>query len=174
MELKEVEVEWGIKFFKQYVPEVVVPEDVLEQANQVELRVEISPPRIKEHDTHHYFKFSLDDYEKKDILFHNNSDVVRVKVPPLEHMTAVKLGLPVDFKHNFDAAMLLNISDIGKVAQIIKENDDWSLLVLRRMPKLKGRISQKDSLEHMLARNANLDIKMHLKKLNQIERLLIE
>jgi hypothetical protein len=95
-----------------------------------------------------------------------------VKVPRIEHMAAVKLGLPVDYKNNHDAAMLLRKCDIAKVIQIILDNDDWANLVLRRMPKLKGRISQAGRIENILAVTAGLNIKAHIQKLDQIERAL--
>jgi hypothetical protein len=84
-------------------------------------------------------------------------------------MAAVKLGLPVDYKHNHDAAMLLINSDVGKVIQSIKSNDDWASLVLRRMPKLKGRIAQSGQIENTLALAAGLDIKEHIRVLEMIE-----
>jgi len=54
MGLSEVSAEWGIKFFKKYEPRVDVPKDSIPLVEQVELRIEISPPRIKEYQTHHY------------------------------------------------------------------------------------------------------------------------
>jgi len=164
----ETRVEWGIKFFKKYVPRVDIPAGMKTLAKEVELRIEISPPRIKEYETHHYFEFSLTDFEIKEILYHNNEKTVKVRVPPLEDMTAVKLGLPVDYKHNYDAAMLLQKSNIEKVILAIKSNDDWASLVLRRMPKLKGRIGQSGSLENTLAIAAGLDVRQHVKTLELI------
>ena len=169
MGFNEEKVEWGIKFFKKYEPRVEVSDGVKELAAEVELRIEISPPRIKEHDTHHYFEFSLTNFEIKEIPYHGKDGGVKVQVPPLEDMTAVKLGLPVDYKHNFDASMLLRISDVDKVIQSIKSNDDWASLVLRKMPKLKGRIAQSGRIENTLAISAGLNIKQHIKTLQQIE-----
>ena len=74
----------------------------------------------------------------------------------------------MDYKHNHDAAMLLRISDVDKVIQSIRSNDDWASLVLRRMPKLKGRISQSGRLENTLALAAGLDIKQHIRTLEHI------
>lgn len=170
MGFDEKSVEWGIKFFKKYVPRVDIPAGFEALVNEVELRIEISPPRIKEHDTHHYFEFSLTEYEIREIPYHNRDKSVKVRVPPLEHMTAVKLGLPVDYKHNHDAAMLLRKSDIDKVVQVIKSNDDWASLVLRRMPKLKGRINQPGRIENTLAIAAGLDVRQHIKTLERIEQ----
>ena len=84
-------------------------------------------------------------------------------------MAAVKLGLPVDYKNNYDAAMLLIRCDIDRVIQVIQDNDDWAEMVLRRMPKLKGRILQAGSIEKTLAFAAGLNIKAHIQKLDQIE-----
>lgn len=44
---------WGIQYFKQYDPTVEVPDDV--DISQVQLRIEISGPRITEFATPHYF-----------------------------------------------------------------------------------------------------------------------
>ena len=171
--LSEVSVEWGIKFFKKYEPRVDVPKDSIALVEQVELRIEISPPRIKEYQTHHYYIFSLTDFENIELSYHNKVGSVTVRVPPIEDMAAVKLGLPVGYKHNFDAAMLLWNSDIDKVIRSIKSNDDWASLVLRRMPKLKGRIKQKGRLENTLAFGTGLDIKEHIKRLEWIEAELM-
>ncbi len=170
MGFDEKPVEWGIKFFKKYVPRVDIPAGFEALVNEVELRMEISPPRIQEHDTQHYFEFSLTDFDILEIPYHNKDKSVKVRVPPIEHMTAVKLGLPVDYKHNHDAAMLLRKSDIDKVVQAIKSNDDWANLVMRRMPKLKRRIAQSGRIENTLAIAAGLDIGQHIKTLEQIEQ----
>ena len=169
MGFDEKSVEWGIKFVKKYVPRVEIPEGMDALVDEIELRIEISPPRIREHDTHHYFEFSLTYFETLEIPYHSKDESVKVQVPPLEHMTAVKLGLPVDYKHNHDAAMLLRNSDVDKVIQTIKSNDDWASLVLRRMPKLKGRLKQPGRIENTLAVVAGLDIRQHIRTLERIE-----
>ena len=71
-----------------------------DEINKVELRLEISRSRIKESKTSHYFEFSLTEYKHREIAYHNGEQKVIVKVPPAEHMAAVKLGLPVDYKNN--------------------------------------------------------------------------
>ena len=172
MDLEIGDAEWGCRFYRQYKPRVKVPEESNKAISEVQLRIDISEPRIKEHDTHHYFEFSLDDYDMKHISYHCVTRKVYVKVPRIEHMAAVKLGLPVDYKNNHDAAMLLRKCDIAKVIQIILDNDDWANLVLRRMPKLKGRISQAGRIENTLAVTAGLNIKAHIQKLIQIEKAL--
>ncbi len=172
MGFNEETAKWGIKFFKKYSPKVEVPDDLKELINKIEIRMEISPPKIKEYDTHHYFEFRLTEFDIKEIPYHLKNESVKVRVPPLEEMTAVKLGLPVDYKNNHDAAMLLRISDVDKVIMSIESNDDWASLVLRRMPKLKGRISQAGRLENTLALAARLNIKEHVRKLQRIENAI--
>jgi len=164
--------EWGIQFLKRYEPGVVVPEEILKEVEKVQIRIEISEPRITESNTPHFFEFSLTEFVVKEISYHNTDRKVEARVPPIEHMAAVKLGLPVDYKNNHDAAMLLQNCDLSAVIDSILENDDWKDLVLRRMPKLKGRISQKDRLENTLALGAGLDIKEHIRKLTIIEKEL--
>ena len=170
IDFDEQPVGWGIKFFKKYVPRVEIPVDMRTLVNEVELRMEISLPRIQERDTPHYFEFSLTEFEIKEIPYHNKDKSVKVKVPPLEHMTAVKLGLPVDYKHNHDAAMLLRKSDVDKVIKAMKSNDDWASLVLRRMPKLIGRIKQPGRIENTLAVAAGLDVRQHINALESIKQ----
>lgn len=169
---KEEIVEWGIKFFKKYEPNVDISPDDKPTVDITELRIEISPPRIKESNTHHYFDFSLTDFDTVEMHYHNREGSVMARVPPIEDMAAVKLGLPVGYKHNHDAAMLLKFSDVEEVIDSIKKNDDWADLVLRRMPKLKGRIKDKGRHENTLASKAGLDIKEHIRRLEHIEREL--
>jgi len=164
--------EWGIQFQKKYEPNITVPEALGEEVDKIQIRIEISEPRITEHSIHHFFEFSLTDFEIKGIPFHDGRGEVKVRVPPIEHMAAVKLGLPVDYKNNHDMAMLLQRSDIELVIIAIRENDDWREIVLRRMPKLKGRISQSGQMENTLALAAGLNIKEHIRRLNIIDDAL--
>lgn len=164
--------EWGIQFLKRYEPNVDVPDHMKRKLEKVRIRIEISEPRITEFSTPHYFEFSLTDHVSREIPYHNRDGAVAAKVPPIEHMAAVKLGLPVDYKNNHDAAMLLRRSDLSRVIEVILDNDDWSEMVLRRMPKLKGRIVQKGRIENTLALAAGLDIREHVRKLDLIENEL--
>jgi len=164
--------EWGIQFYHKYYPHVQIPEEIRETIEQVELRIEISGPRIKESQTQHYFEFSLTEFEEREISYHLKEGKVRVKVPSAEHMAAVKLGLPVDYKNNFDSQVLLDICDVEKVIEIIKANDDWKEMVIRRIPKLIGRLGQKDGLEHILAVNNDINIKEHVNMMIYIENKL--
>jgi hypothetical protein len=164
--------EWGIQFLKRYEPSVDVPETVVKDIEKVQIRIEISEPRITESSTPHFFEFSLTEFVVREISYPNSDKKVKARVPSIEHMAAVKLGLPVDYKNNHDAAMLLQHCDLRAVIDSILGNDDWKDLVLRRMPKLKGRIVQNGRLENTLALAAGLDIKKHISKLNIIEREL--
>jgi hypothetical protein len=171
-DLKPEEVEWGIKYFKKYEPRVKIPEEIKSNIELVELRIEISEPVIKEMDTHHYFEFSLINYVQRNIEYKNEPKTISVKVPPIEHITANKMGLPVDYKNNYDVAALLRESDIDEVIKSIRDNDDWAELVLRRLPKSMGRINEPGRPEYILAVNSEIDIKEHIKKLKLIGQRL--
>jgi len=164
--------EWGIQFLKKYEPNVSMPEALIKEIETIQIRIEISEPRITEFSTPHFFEFSLSNFEIKGISYHDGKGEVMVRVPPIEHMAAVKLGLPVDYKNNHDAAMMLQRSDIELVIKAIRDNDDWREMVLRRMPKLRGRISQSGQLENTLALAAGLNIKEHIRRLDIIEKAM--
>ena len=162
--------EWGTQFYQKYKPIIkIVDSEMFEKISKIELRIELSKPKIREFQTHHYFEFSLTDFITKNIAFHNKNSTITIRVPPLESMTAVKLGLPVDYKNNFDSAVLLQISDINKVIAAIKNNNDWFEIVLRRIPKSIGRIKDPGRLENMLLLNTGINIKDHIKKLEYIK-----
>ncbi|MBU1940261.1 MAG: hypothetical protein KKC68_00650 [Candidatus Thermoplasmatota archaeon] len=163
---------WGIQFYQHYTPQVKIPEEIRKEIDNVELRIEISEPRIKESQTHHYFEFDLTEFIMRDIQYHMKKGKVTIKVPPAEYMAAVKLGLPADYKNNFDSQVLLEICNVEKVVEIIKLNDDWSEMVRRRIPKLIGRLNDKDRLEHILAINNGINIKEHIKTMKYIENKL--
>jgi hypothetical protein len=164
--------QWGLQFNQTYQPSVDVPDDFRKDLDPVQLRIEISRPRIQEAHTLHYFEFSLTKFEKKQLRYHMRDGNITVKVPPVAHMVAVKLGLPVDYKNNLDAQVLLEICDIDEVIGIIKTNDNLVEMVLRRIPKLIGRLQQKDSLEHILALNVGINIKEHIRIMKDIEKKL--
>lgn len=161
--------EWGVQFYKKYILHVDIPDEIRKTVENIELRIELSEPRIKEFQTHHYFEFSLNDYVNREIAYHNKPGVLIVHVPLPDQMAAVKLGLPVDYKNNFDSAVLLQICDTEKVIQTIKENDDWYEMVLRRLPKLRGRVKDTSRLENMLALNAGINVREYVRKLDYIE-----
>ncbi len=154
------------------MPEVDIPKKIKSEIESIELRIEIAEPLIKEFKTHHYSEFSLTNYVQKDIEYHIKSKALSVNVPPKEHMAAVKLGLPADYKNNYDVAVLLRMSDIEEVIKAIKENDDWDEMVIKRLPKLIGRIGVPGRIEHILAVDSDIDIKEHIKKLKLIEQAL--
>jgi len=164
--------EWGKQFYHKYKPNIDVVEDLRKEIEKLELRIEISGPRIKESRTNHYFEFSLTNYEERKIPYHMKKDKITVKVPAVEHMAAVKLGLPVDYKNNLDSQVLIEICDVDKVIELIIANDDWNEMVIRRIPKLIGRLNQRDRLENILATNIGINIKEHIKTMRYIENKL--
>jgi len=89
-----------------------------------------------------------------EIPFHTKDENVEVMVPSAGHMATVKLGLPVDYKNNFDAVMLLRLCKIDDVVRVILENNDWREMVLRRFLKLIRRISDRNGVALLLAVNA--------------------
>lgn len=111
----------------------------------------------------------MEDNVTRTIAYHNRVGAVEIKVPPPEHMAAVKLGLPVDYKNNFDSVMLLQLCKVNDVVEVIQNNDNWSEMVLRRLPKLMGRIRDRNGTAYLLATNAGIDIRDHIRKLKEIE-----
>ena len=163
---------WGLQFFHSYVPHVEISDDLREALKNVELRIELSAPRIYEARTHHFFEFSLTHFEKHSLSYHAQNKQIHVKVPPVTTMAAVKLGLPVDYKNNYDALVLLRMCTIDSVIAVIIATDAWKELVLRRIPKAIGRLHQKERIECILARTNGIDIKEHITMLNYIQNTL--
>ncbi|MFO7991072.1 MAG: hypothetical protein R6U61_02115 [Thermoplasmata archaeon] len=172
MDLEIKEVDWGKQFFKKYRPRVTIPDRLQNQIKNIEIRIEISGPKIEEYYTEHFFEYSLDDFTTSKINFHNKDAPIKVKVPHIEDLTANKLGLPVDYKNNYDSAALLVKADVELVIQTIKENDDWSEMVLRRIPKQIGRIKDTNRVENILARNRGVDLDEYVEKLEHIRGIL--
>jgi hypothetical protein len=170
--LKEVKTDWGVKFWSWYEPRVQVPDRFTAILEPVEMRVEVSGPVTKDVDSHHYFEFSLEEFDEKVIEYHRKDEVLGVRVPPVDTMAAVKLGLPVDFKNNHDVVGLLRVCEVDRVVKVILDTDDWREMVLRRLPKLIGRIQQRGRLENALAIEMGVDIPTHVSILRYIEASL--
>ncbi len=166
--------EWGIQFYQKYIPSVDISKKIEDEVKKIELRIEISGPLIKESESDHYFEFSLTNYEKKEISYHFKDKKISFYVPYAEDMAAVKLGLPVDYKNNYDAQMLLTICNVENVVRSIKSNDNWGEMVLRRMPKIIGRLSNKERIEHILALNRGINVKKQILLLKKIRDKLID
>lgn len=159
--------EWGFQLYTPYKPSFPLSKQE-EELVLPELRVEISGPRITELQTDHYFEFSLTSYAKKKVSFHNQNKSLFIKVPPVADLTAVKLGLPADYKNIFDSIVLLQFTSIKDVVTSIKRNNSWDEMVLRRIPNYIGRLHDKNSLVHRIAIDARIDIKKSEKKLCDI------
>jgi hypothetical protein len=165
--------DWGVRLFKDYEPVMEITDDDTRKAvKEVELRIEISGKRIQERDSHHYFEFDLEDWVVKEIGFHNSDTVITVRVPPVSTMAANKLGLPVDYKNNFDAAVLLQICELDEVITTIEGTDDWREMVIGRIPKLRGRMSNPERLENILSLSAGVDIDAYIDSLDYFESKL--
>jgi hypothetical protein len=171
--LKSRDSEWGILFYRKYEPKLkITDKEIRKSVNEVELRIEISGPRIKEFRTRHYFEFSLSDYVTREVSFRKLDSKIDIKVPPISSLAAVKLGLPVDYKNNYDSAVLLQICDVDEVIAAIEGNDDWNEMVLRRLPKLIGRVKDPGRLENMLLINTGINIRDYIQKLEYIKSKL--
>ncbi len=170
--MEEVETDWGVKFWSRYTPHVPIPQGLTAIVELVEMKVEVSGPVTKDMDSHHYFKFSLEEFDERVIRYHGRDEALGVRVPPIDTMAAVKLGLPVDFKNNHDVVGLLRVCDVDRVVQVILDTDDWREMVLRRLPKLIGRVQQRGRLENALAIEMGVDIQAHVSTLRNIEASL--
>lgn len=163
--------DWGIKFYKPYQPNSKILCDA-SFFKDIQIRIEISPPQIYETDASHYFEFDLEKTTKKTIISHGNHQPVLATVPEIEYLTANKLGLPADYKNRYDAAVLLADSNFCKTLEIIKKTDNWSKIVLRRLPKFIGRTNDKGDVAHILLRQANISISEYLNQLRTIQQKL--
>jgi hypothetical protein len=163
--------DWGIKFYKPYQPN----SKILCNASffkDIQIRIEISPPQIYGIDESHYFEFDLKKTTKKTIISHGTHQPIQATVPEIEYLTANKLGLPADYKNRYDAAVLLTNSNFCKTLEIIKKTDNWSEIVLRRLPKFIGRTNDKGDIAHILLRQANISISEYLNQLRTIQQKL--
>ena len=167
-----LETNWGIRMFAPYVPRVEVKDLDPEVLDGIEIRVEVSGYRMYDVETRQFYEFPPEETERRQLSYHGQDGVVTVTVPTRERLAANKLGLPVDFKNNYDAAMLLAVSDIDRVIEIILETDDWRAMVLRRGPKQVGRFRQSGRIERVLARNVGLDIEEYIRSLRRIHEAI--
>ena len=165
--------DWGIRFHKKYVPKVkVIDKTIRKQVDGIEIRIEISEPRMPDIDGKHYFEFDLDEYTTKDLRFRGEDSIITVKVPTIAYMAANKLGVPADFGHRFDSAMLMEICDMNEVVETIERIDDWNEKVLKRIPKDRGRMKNPKAWEKAAFQNVGIDVKEYLNKLDFIETSL--
>ncbi|MDG6229585.1 MAG: hypothetical protein QCH96_06435, partial [Candidatus Thermoplasmatota archaeon] len=160
--------DWGIKFFKPYQPNSNISCDP-SLIKDIQIRIEISAPRIYEIDTNHYFEFDLEKTTKQKVISHGLHQPFFVTVPEIEYLAANKLGLPADYKNRYDAAVLLIHSDFSKVFEIIKKTGKWEEMVLRRLPKFIDRTNDKKDIAHILLRQANVSIMDYLDQLRIIK-----
>jgi hypothetical protein len=173
--LEPEKMDWGTRFFRKYEPGVEITDrNVSEQARRLQIRIDISGPRIPQRDTEHYFEFSLDDFVLKELGFHGKKSNVTVKVPPARTLAASKLGLPRHFKHRFDSAVLLEICDVDEVIETIRRTDAWYEMVLKTIPKQKGRMARAETWEEAAFLNAGISARDYVRKLEYIETVLSE
>jgi hypothetical protein len=163
--------DWGIQFYKPYQPHLKISCDPA-LFKDLQIRIEISPPRIHEIDTQHYFEFDLSKTTQKTVVSHGKHQCIQPTVPEIEYLTANKLGLPADYKNRYDAAVLLLSSDLQKTLEIIQKTDNWKEMVLRRLPRFIGRTKDKGDIAYLLLRRADIDVQNYLDKLFSIKQKL--
>ncbi|MDI6640446.1 MAG: hypothetical protein QMD78_06460 [Methanocellales archaeon] len=176
--MKGKDSDWGIEFTAKYRPSeklhAGLDEDAKRFVENLELRIEISPPKMQELATHHYFEFDLEEVVELSVKSHGDMPPFNIRVPSLEPLTANKLGLPADYKNRFDVGILLPLCDMDKLMRIIKRTNDWAELVYRRIPKTIGRTRDESDLAHLLLINANIDLKSFFRALEKLQRELGE
>ena len=116
--------------------------------------------------------FGKVEYDEKRGLNSEVEILKHIRVPPIEDLAAVKLGLPADYKNIFDSLILLQMCHIDDVVASIQRNNHWSELVLRRLPKYIGRLHNQKSLVYRIAMDARIDIKKSESRLSAIQRIL--
>ena len=163
--------DWGIKYYKPYRPNSGISYGP-SFFKDLQIRIEISPPRIYEIDKNHYFEFNLKKTTKQTVVSHGKHRPVQATVPEIEYLVVNKLGLPADYKNRYDAAVLLTNSDFSKIFEIIKKTDKWEEMILRRLPKFIDRTKDKKDIAHMLLRRANITISDYLNQLINIKQKL--
>lgn len=163
--------DWGIQFYKPYQPNLKISYDAV-LFKDLQIRIEISPSRIHEIDTHHYFEFDLDKTIQKTVASHGKHQSIQITVPEIDYLTANKLGLPADYKNRYDAAILLPSSNLHKTLEIIQKTDNWGEMVLRRLPKFIRRTKDKGDIAHLLLHRADIDIQDYLAQLFTIQQKL--
>jgi hypothetical protein len=163
---------WGVSYGMTYVPRVPVKETDRPRLEGLELRIEVSGPRIHDIDGEHFFEFPLEDAVPRKLHSHVGNLTVPVKVPSSARMAAAKLGLPPDYKNSFDAVVLLTLADVDEVVRVILATDGWRDLVVRRLRKQAGHLRARDRFEWRLAEGLGLDLDAHTAKLERIRRML--
>ena len=167
-----VRTDWGYRMYEVYEPRVDVGDRDPEVLEGIEIRVEVSEPRMYDVQTGHYYEFPLEETERRTLRYHGDDRELSITVPTCERLAGNKLGLPVDFKNNYDAAMLLAVADVDRVVEIILGTDDWREMVLRRGPKQIGRFRQSGRIERVLAREAGLDVEGYVRTLRRIHEAI--
>jgi hypothetical protein len=169
--------DWGVRFHKRYSPSMREAEEAVGQSpdflREIELRIEVSQPRIYEKRTPHYFEFDLGRAVWKRISSRRNTTSTECRVADISELAANKIGLPADYKNIFDLALLLDRCPMDNVVRIIKSTDDWKDVVLRRIPKIIGRVQREDSMANMLMKAFGIDIDGFVQSVERIRLSII-
>ncbi|MFQ5990586.1 MAG: hypothetical protein ACE5K9_11790 [Candidatus Methylomirabilales bacterium] len=168
----EADEDWGVRFYKDYVPTsieaVKEADEIKDLPGEIELRVEVSGPRITEKRSPHYFEFDPAKAVVKGISSRRKTADDECRVADIDELAANKIGLPADYKNMFDLALLLQQTRVEPIVEIIKSVDDWQEMVIRRIPKVIGRVQRGDNTANVLMRAFGLDVGDFVKQVLRI------
>ncbi len=154
--IADAEDDWGVRFHKEYIPSTSEAEQEAEETRDlpkgIELRVEVSQPRIPEKRSPHYFEFDPRKAVTKRISSRGKTVSAECRVADINELAANKIGLPADYKNIFDLALLLDRSPVDPIVEVIKSINDWKEMVNRRVPKIIGRVQRDDNTANILLR----------------------
>lgn len=169
-------VDWGVRFYKDYLPSTREAareaEETKNLPEEIELRVEVSEPRIPEKRSPHYFEFDPGKAVTKGIETRGRTASIECRVADIGELAANKAGLPADYKNMFDLALLLDRASVEPIVEVIRSIDDWQEMVTRRIPKIIGRVQRDDNTANMLMRAYGIDIGEFVKGVVEIRNSL--
>jgi hypothetical protein len=169
----DAEDDWGMRFHKEYLPSTSAAAEEAEETRglpeEIELRVEVSEPRIPEKRSPHYFEFDTGKAVIRRISTHRRTASAECRVADLTELAANKVGLPADYKNIFDLALLLDRSSVESIVEVIKSIDDWRDMVVLRVPKIIGRVQREDNTANMLMRAHGVDVGDFVKAVAEIQ-----
>ena len=154
--------DWGVKFWKKFRPNEI---------EGIEIRLEMSLPRIMMADGKHYFEFNLKEVLDDVHILSRCGKSLRIRVPKPEYLVANKLGY-ADWKNIYDVGMLQSRVDIEKVVGIILSTDNWKEVVLRKISRFKNDIRDQRRISYPLLVASGVDLQRYSLFLTEISNSL--
>ncbi|MFQ5951679.1 MAG: hypothetical protein ACE5KH_06315 [Candidatus Geothermarchaeales archaeon] len=173
--LRREPAEWGLRFRKNYAHQSQEAKEFMKTWEEpLEVRVEISPPRMYEANDEHFFEFEPHETILREIRSRGSHQPLSVKVPTSEYLMANKVGLGADYKNRYDAAILALQVDLEQAAAIIVSTDKWKDIVIRQLSRFLGRTSQPTDIAATLLEENGYRTSRCLQGLAQLKKLLEE